>query len=294
MEGRGRSLGSDDLPALHEAASKTSRDAQGRFLRGTAAQLLLSVAAALVAGVGLAIGNRIAAAQLAGFFLILAALIRGLLLATRSERDWYDGRAAAESAKTLAWKYSVGGLPFSVDEVAADELFIQRLMAAMQLFKASIVAGGNRGTQITDAMKRLRAAPLDLRRTVYDKDRLAEQYAWYSYRSEHQRRQAFRWNGVVLVAQTGGAAAALLVAGTADLRFLIGAAAALAAAGTAWLQTKQFDSTGRAYAVAAQELAAVRSLAPAANSEAAWATFVDDAEEAISREHTTWRARRGA
>jgi hypothetical protein len=30
----------------------------------------------------------------------------------RPEDRWYDGRALAESAKSLVWRYSVGGLPF--------------------------------------------------------------------------------------------------------------------------------------------------------------------------------------
>ena len=41
-----------------------------------------------------------------------------------------------------------------------------------------------------------------------------------------------------------------------------------------------------------QELAAISGQVDWAATEAEWAHFVDQAEEAISREHTLWRASR--
>lgn len=62
---------------------------------------------------------------------------------------------------------------------------------------------------------------------------------------------------------------------------------------TAWLQTKQHRTLATAYAVAVLELASVRAKIASQNNEAEWAKFVSDAEEAISREHTLWKASRG-
>jgi hypothetical protein len=50
---------------------------------------------------------------------------------------------------------------------------------------------------------------------------------------------------------------------------------------------------GEAYSLTSQELAAVRSDWDADRTEEEWAEFVDEAEEAISRKHTLWRASRG-
>jgi hypothetical protein len=74
---------------------------------------------------------------------------------------------------------------------------------------------------------------------------------------------------------------------------LLGFAGALVAAMTAWLQAKQHRSLAAAYTVTALELASVRSKIRHQQSEADWATFVSDAEEAFSREHTLWKASRG-
>jgi SMODS and SLOG-associating 2TM effector domain 1 len=60
----------------------------------------------------------------------------------------------------------------------------------------------------------------------------------------------------------------------------------------AWLQIKQYSSLAESYSVAAHELSLIESLLDASYTEDSWAHFVNEAENAISREHTTWRARR--
>jgi len=71
---------------------------------------------------------------------------------------------------------------------------------------------------------------------------------------------------------------------------LLGLAAALAAAGAAWVQTKQHQNLATAYAMAHHELATIGSRVRHANTEEQWASFVGGSEDAISREHTLWRA----
>ena len=71
---------------------------------------------------------------------------------------------------------------------------------------------------------------------------------------------------------------------------LFGIAGAAAASAAAWLETKQHHVVARAYRVAAQELDAIDALIPQQRTEEAWGRFVAEAEEAISREHTMWKA----
>ena len=58
----------------------------------------------------------------------------------------------------------------------------------------------------------------------------------------------------------------------------------------AWIEAKQHRNLATAYGIASQELASIASELPTLNSEDGWADFVAKAEEAISREHTLWRA----
>ena len=68
----------------------------------------------------------------------------------------------------------------------------------------------------------------------------------------------------------------------------------MAAVAVAWLSLKQHSSLSSAYAIAARELNLVHEQVRTAQTEAEWALRVNDAEEAISREHTMWRASRTA
>jgi hypothetical protein len=74
---------------------------------------------------------------------------------------------------------------------------------------------------------------------------------------------------------------------------LLGVLAAAAGSVMAWIEAKQHRNLATAYGIASQELAAIASELPTLNGEDRWAAFVGRAEEAISREHTLWRASRG-
>lgn len=60
----------------------------------------------------------IAAAVLGVFPLKVGPTEVGLRTDEPEER-WYDGRALAESAKSLAWRFSVGAMPFRAVETSA-------------------------------------------------------------------------------------------------------------------------------------------------------------------------------
>lgn len=96
----------------------------------------------------------------------------------------------------------------------------------------------------------------------------------------------------MLVAEAAGFIAALLKSFEVLDVDLFSLALALAATGAAWLELRQHESLARAYSIATQELASVYTRLENVTDEAVWASSVDDAEEAISREHTLWRASR--
>ena len=56
---------------------------------------------------------------------------------------------------------------------------------------------------------------------------------------------------------------------------------------------KQHRNLATAYSIASQELAEVATEFVTVKGEEHWAAFVSQAEGAISREHTLWRASRG-
>lgn len=282
-----------DMPALLLAASETARRSEQRFLRATGIRLL----SLLLAAVSGAFAGHLAPpdpiAIVAVFAFVLAMVTETFLLIDKPEQLWYEGRAAAESVKTLTWRYCVGGLPFGIDEPHADALFLSRLREILtDLRETRLVPPTDSGPQVTPAMRALRAAAAPTRRAAYRDDRITSQLTWYTTRARWNASRARLLRTAALLLELAGVILGLVaVAGVTKFEGL-GIAAAAGAGVAAWMQTKQHETLTKAYFVTARELAALRTDWETARDEKEWAAFVDQAEEAISREHTLWRASR--
>jgi hypothetical protein len=257
----------------------------------TAAGLVLGVLAA-IAG---ATDTRWAAILGAIFFVV--ALLAGIhVLVGKPEKAWYDGRAAAESAKSLAWQYAVGGGPFCL-EVARDpdHLLVERLTEILSKLEGFALVGSiSDGEQVTGAMRTIRAATLEERKAAYEAGRVEDQRAWYAAKADWNAKRMRLWRGGGLGLQGLGGIGAVLRAADIINVDVLGVFAAAAVAAAAWLQAKDHANLAEAYGVTAQELGLVKERLREPGTEVAWAQVVEDAESAISREHTLWLARRGA
>jgi hypothetical protein len=223
----------------------------------------------------------------------MALVVEVYLLTERPDRRWYESRAAAESAKTLAWRFAVAGQPFGVEDVderAAESLLLQRFARILGNLHGLVATADHGGLQVTPEMRELRASSLSVRRRVYRSGRIEDQLGWYTRRSIEHGHSVARWSILLASLEACGLVAAVLKAvGLLDLD-LPGVVGALAAGGLAWVQTRQHQQLATAYGIAAQELADIASRVEWPETEASWAHFVDEVEEAISREHTLWWA----
>jgi hypothetical protein len=290
-------LTSRGLPGLFHAADQASIEGQRRHLRLTAARLSLAVAAAMAGAVTVTLRGgsvNLAAFVSAGCF-VAALALEIVLLHDAPEKLWYDGRAIAESVKTLAWRYVAGGTPFGIQlsRRKADELLLRRFEELLRLLPSEGLRP-ELAPPITPQMRLLREAPLGKRQEAYLRERILDQQRWYAARASRHRRSARRWQFALAAVEVAGVAAAIARAFGAVHWDLAGIAAAMVGAGAAWLAVKQHGANASAYSLALHELALVRGKLEEVTSEREWASAVSDAEEAISREHTTWRASRSA
>jgi hypothetical protein len=123
--------------------------------------------------------------------------------------------------------------------------------------------------------------------------RVAQQQEWYQRKAKWNDTLAIRWTLAVLFSEIIGIIAAITKAvGLIDGDVLI-FVGAIVGAMTSWLQTKQHRTLATAYSITALELASVRTKIKWQTNQDDWAKFVNDAEEAFSREHTLWKASRG-
>jgi protein-S-isoprenylcysteine O-methyltransferase Ste14 len=292
-------LSDAELPPLYQAADRSAAVAQKWFLNAIRLRLLGLIGAATF---GLFTWRHNAsptdwAGVLAAYCFITALVVEGYLLKFKPERTWYEGRAAGESVKTLSWRYSVGGEPFSIGtrlENETEDLFLKQLDGVLGVLKdLDLVAPTSSGQQISKTMREVRGLPLADRKMIYEQDRVEDQQTWYARKAAWNKTRAGRWTGAMLVVEGAGIVAGILKAvGTIEGDLLV-FAGVVAATMAAWLQTKQHRTLATAYSVTALELASVRSKISHQTNEGDWAKFVDDAEEAFSREHTLWKASRG-
>ncbi|WP_433262357.1 DUF4231 domain-containing protein [Actinosynnema sp. CS-041913] len=282
-----------DLPGLFEAADAAALDGQRRYVRTVRLRLVLAVLAA-ASGIFTWLVGRVDLAAIGTAIALAAVTVTEVnLKSTRPEDRWYDGRALAESAKSLAWKFSVGGAPFAKGRPERDveREFIAQLRTLLEEAPTTAITPSRRPV-VTDAMRALRAADLATRQQAYLRERIADQQDWYSDRARRNERRAGWWRTSLLAIEVAGIGAALAKAVGVIRIDLAGVVAAVIAAGTAWMSVRQLSTLARAYTFAANELGIVRGRLELVSDEAAWSAEVADAEDAVSREHTMWRASR--
>jgi hypothetical protein len=288
-------LDDSHLPELFARADSLSLNSQRAYLRGTRIRLALAVCSAILATIAFNVGEIDFASFAVAIAFLVALLIEFWLLASKPERNWYDGRALAESIKTLAWKYAVGAQPYVLTRTPEEsELsFIGDMESLIREMPSDSIVLTSPAV-ISDRIREVRNSPLAARRSVYLRDRIEDQIAWYSRKATGHAKSASRWRVTLIAVEGLGIIAALLKASGTISVDLPGILAAILGAGSAWLAARQHESLGRAYTFAANDLSIVHARLRSAENEAAWAREVADAEEAISREHTMWRASRGS
>lgn len=245
-------------------------------------------------------------AVLLGLSIVLGTALKIL----SPEKTWFGGRAVAESIKSITWRYMVGGEPYGVElepRIAVSK-FTDELRAILQERRTlawKYVSPAD-APQITPKMEAGRSTSTLERLTLYLHDRVSDQRSWYGTKAKEAERLHTRWFFVSWLGQAAALTSAIIMIRMTDASFSpTGAFSAVAAAAIAWLQVKRYQDLAQSYAMAAHELGLIEAQAQnvrlqieaealRTQAEHDLASFVANAENAISREHTMWVARRDA
>ena len=286
------------FPDFFNDADRASLEGQRRYTRGVRSQLVALLAAAICGaftwrydGSGADWFGVAAAAAFAA-----AVFQRTYIWQTRPDQEWYGGRAAAESAKTLSYRFAFCADPFprGMTELDATTTFLQRLQdVRRELGEVTVVPQPGGMGEITSGMTALREETLEVRKAVYLSERIINQRDWYSRKAAANKTQARRWLILMIAVEFAGFVGAILKASNVLSIDLLGFASAVVAASAAWMEMRQHNNLATAYSVAARELSAAHEQGRRIENEQSWSAFVANAEEAISREHTMWAASRG-
>jgi hypothetical protein len=280
-----------DLPPLHNIASTASLHAQKNLLQLTKLSLFcLSLGAMLSA---------IRATQMAPLLaysstilLSISILISLAIEHGGFERRWYDGRALAESIKTLAWKYMMKAKPYDRTNKPEDQ-FSKDVLAVMTVKKtfATMADEQDSHQQITDVMRQLHAADLATRKNAYLHHRIHNQQHWYSKKTQANHYGGILFFWLLIKIQIVAIFVAILAMKIPGIFNPTGALTTMAAGVIGWMQMKRFRELTEAYRLTRHELGLIEDRLDKVKTNEDFSHFVHEAELAISREHTTWIAR---
>jgi len=286
----------NDLPGMFNLANYASVTAQESYLRLFKWNLIIMV---IVAFISIFIdGKESSFATPIGLLLVISLIITAIIRITKKERVWFDGRAVAESIKTISWKYMVGSdiFPITMLSSECDKKFIveiSKVLAERKDLAKDLGTYSDIQPQITAKMREIRSLQCNERKEVYLNCRIREQKNWYSKKSRLNRDAETRWFLLVFVSQ--GLALALVFLHSSWPIVPLGGTgifSTLVTAFLAWLQVKQHQGLSQSYGLAAQELSIIEDLIIHITTDEQLSEYVSNAENAISREHTMWVARR--
>jgi hypothetical protein len=301
----GDRLAASDYPALYVAASEAAKRGQrihkllslGEILL-TSAGLSVALIASVVFGAGEQL-QRISAGLVTALAFLAALVLKLINRSSGYDLDWYNGRALAETVKSLSWRYMARAAPYRDD--GADRRFrtdLALLLRRRPSFRQAIDRLPARAQQISAQMRAQRGLDLVGRRDAYVRWRILEQAEWYREKGASFGRWAARWYWLSVLSQLAGAALAILTLQTItlpqapDLLRFIALFGAIALAMTAWSQLNRYDELARSYAVALQELLLIAAAGETVGAEEELDELVQEAEEATGREHRLWVAKR--
>ncbi|TCV60055.1 uncharacterized protein DUF4231 [Vibrio crassostreae] len=283
-----------NYPALFESADKASTTSQKRFLR-------LTILHALVLLVGTILSINVIPTKeysmIVAIFYIMALVFTYKLGKSRYEKNWYNGRAIAESIKTSTWKYCMRAAPYDDDtSVQIPNANFRNMLT--QIIRTNnelgVIVQANQSTdeQITASMKDIRKMNLEDRKAYYLKHRIDEQRQWYATKASDNNKMHNRWFVGLMLAQGSALLCVLLRIAYPEWQywptdvFALGAAFILG-----WTQLKKHNELSSSYSLTAQEIGIIRGGIESVLTEEQLSEYVSNTEMAFSREHTQWVAR---
>ena len=237
-------------------------------------------------------------ALLALFALILNFGLKLIIQLCKCDRKWFVARAVAESVKTTTWRYITGAEPYehSLSSKDVDRKFVNELNEILKSAPEapeSLSKGIRNGQQISNRMREIRQINMEGRKNIYLQQRIRNQKDWYNRKAKYNSNKETMWFWIIMSVEFLAILVAIYMLNTLSTVFNpIGIFTTLIVVFAAWNQIKKHRELSQSYTLAAQELTSIESLAIHIKDEEGLSNYVRNAENAISKEHTMWCAKR--
>ncbi len=282
---------SEEFPALYRSASAISKQSQKWFFGALAVSLLFLVFATAFSTLDFQ-SPKFALFQ--AFALILSLAMTAYLQFFEPQRKWYAARALAESIKTMTWRYVMKAEPYNAKDSKSSEHFLKNLRHVLEdntVLKAVVAV--HVGDEITAKMRAVRSLTVGERIKYYSEHRIEDQLIWYRNKASFNQRRSRCWYLAVITLNIVAIVLAFSRVVYPAISFsIVDIVIATSSGAIAWLQTKRFQELAASYSFATHDINLLKAKAQLNATEKWFSDFVGDSENAFSREHTQWRARR--
>ncbi|QKJ22614.1 DUF4231 domain-containing protein [Poseidonibacter lekithochrous] len=287
-------LNSKTLPGLHKLASDASSSSQKNYFLSLGAYLFLVIIAVSVSFYFPkdAMGAIISASF---FFITLGILIA--LKYFKPDDQWYNGRAVAESVKTRSWRWCMRAEPYldNVDIQIVSKEFMGDLKSILDQNKnlsKTIHDDETPNEPISETMKKIRKLSFEDRLEIYTKQRILDQSKWYSKKANYNKKKAKFWFIVSILLHVLAIGFLLFRIKDPELSLPVDVIATMATAVFTWIQAKKHNELVSSYTLTAHEITIIKGESSYIKDEKELSDFVLNSENAFSREHTQWVARK--
>jgi hypothetical protein len=283
-----------EYPNLYQSADKASTSTQRVYVLTIIVYLVLLTISSLLTQYA---PKTSLWAILSIIFLFLTLGISLLQAFKRYEKIWYNGRAVAESIKTRTWRYIMRSEPYYNNENIdiPKRTFIsdiQEILNENRVIGKYLEDDGSSNC-ITTKMSEIRALPLDDRKEYYISKRIDEQRKWYAKKAKWNNNQSKLWFGGMILANLLALIFSILqILNPQSEYYPVTIFIVIAGAILSWMQVKRFQDLATSYNLTAHEISTIREISYFVKTEVELSDFVIDSENAFSREHTQWIAKR--
>lgn len=289
-----RQMQSSEYPGLYQSASDASSQAQRSFYLAFRLNLALLVCASVLSFINI---PHSAAATAQALVLFAALVCSAYLSILKPEKHWYYSRATAESIKSITWRYISRAEPYDCSDAIADGLLVARIRELVKQNKdiAHLLNAHLEKPIISDEMRQYRRKNVNERKELYSSGRIKDQLEWYANKARFNKVMARRFFLGLLACNACAVIFAIVrIQHPAIENWPTDVFVTSAAALLSWLQSKRFSELSASYTLTANEIGLVKEQATNSMNNKEFSMFVGDAENAFSREHTQWLARKDA
>lgn len=288
-----------DFPSYYQASDSISIKSQKYYLNIIRIDLIAMIIAVSLSVYSFQCVNlKIWIYCLTGLSLFIGLILTIVLKSKKYEDTWYQGRALAESSKTLTWRFVMCAEYFestlNIDNVKGR--FIERMKEVANEFKElskSMDVKILNKEIITPKMLELRKMSMLERKEYYLENRIKEQQNWYSYKAEWNKKRYDFWFLIIIFSQAFAIISTVFLINNPNSNWnIVGLFTTIASSSISWLQIKQHQEQKQAYTTASEELNFIKELSYQVETEKQLSEYILDSENAISREHTLWLAQR--